>query len=157
MTSIFQFKFFFFFIFYYVGYSASPLWWLTRSTFGLNWPSSFSHLQIFQTSLPFTINSSICWFSSPCYPISHIDFSFDPIQYVGGGGGAKSPPLPVSPVTSTNVGISPQNFLNFSFNPVERLVWSFKFVPSASPKLLHLNQDHPSQKPVFLVKSLRLW
>ena len=28
------------------------------------------------------------------------------------------------------------------------------FVPSASPKLLNLNQDHPSKKAVFLVKSL---
>ena len=27
-----------------------------------------------------------------------------------------------SPVTSTNVGIRPQNFLTFSFNPFDRLV-----------------------------------
>ena len=35
-------------------------------------------------------------------------------------GGAKKPPPPptsFSPVTSTNVRISPQNFLTFSFNP----------------------------------------
>ena len=23
------------------------------------------------------------------------------------------------------------------------MVWNFKFLPSASPKLLHLNKDHP--------------
>ena len=34
------------------------------------------------------------------------------------------------------------------------MVWNFKFVPSARPKLLDLNQDHPSKKAVFLVKSL---
>ena len=32
---------------------------------------------------------------------------------------------------------------------------NFKFVPSASPKLLNLNQDHPSKKAIFLVKSLQ--
>ena len=38
-------------------------------------------------------------------------------------GGTKKPPLPVfPPVTSTNVGIRPQNFLAFSFNPFNRLV-----------------------------------
>ena len=44
-----------------------------------------------------------------------------------------------SPVTSRNVGISLQNFLTFSFNPLATLV----FVPSASPKLVSLNQEHP--------------
>ena len=34
----------------------------------------------------------------------------------GGGGDQKEPPTSFSPVTSTNVGISPQNFLTFSFN-----------------------------------------
>ena len=35
-------------------------------------------------------------------------------------GGAKSPPPPTSfsPVTSTNVGFGPKNFLTFSFNPL---------------------------------------
>ena len=32
--------------------------------------------------------------------------------------GKKVPPTSFSPVTSTNVGISPQNFLTFSFNPL---------------------------------------
>ena len=40
------------------------------------------------------------------------------------------------------MGISPQNFLTFSFNPT-----GVKFVPSANPKLLNLNQDHHPQLP----------
>ena len=71
-----------------------------------------------------------------------------------GEGGQKGPPTSFSPVTSTNVEFSPKNFLTFSFNPFPTLVQNFKFVPSASPKLLNLNQDHPSKKAVFLVKSL---
>ena len=69
-------------------------------------------------------------------------------------GGQKVPPTGFSPVTSTNVGISPQNFLTLSFYPFVTMLQNFKFVPSASPKLLNLNQDHPSKKVVFLVKSL---
>ena len=40
----------------------------------------------------------------------------------GGGGQKPSPPFHFSSVTSANVGIRPQNFLTFSFNPFERLV-----------------------------------
>ena len=41
---------------------------------------------------------------------------------VGGGGeGQKDPLNSYLPVTSTNVGISPQNFLPFSFNPFPTL------------------------------------
>ena len=44
---------------------------------------------------------------------------FNPIQ----DGGPKRPPLPVfSPVTSTNVGISHQNFVTFSYDPFATLV-----------------------------------
>ena len=41
-----------------------------------------------------------------------------------GGQKAPPPPLPTSfsPVTSTNVGIRPQIFLTFSFNPFDRLM-----------------------------------
>ena len=68
---------------------------------------------------------------------------------------AKSPPpTSFSPVTSTNVGISPKNFLTFSFDPFATLVLNCKFLPSASPKLLNLKQDHPSKKAVFLIKFL---
>ena len=38
------------------------------------------------------------------------------------GGGQKDPPTSFSLVTSTNVRISPQNFLTFSFNHFDRLV-----------------------------------
>ena len=70
------------------------------------------------------------------------------------GGTKRPPPTSFSPATSTNVGFGPHNFLTFSFNLFATLVQNFKFVPSASPKLLNLNQDHPSKKAVFLVKSL---
>ena len=43
------------------------------------------------------------------------------------------PPTIFSPVTSTNVRISTQNFLTFNFNPFPTLVLNFKIVPSASP------------------------
>ena len=68
--------------------------------------------------------------------------------------GKKPPPHQFSPVTSTNVGISPQNFLTFSFKPFSILVENFKFLPNASLKLLNLNQEQPSKKVVFQVKSL---
>ena len=70
------------------------------------------------------------------------------------GGGRKAPPTSFSPVTSTNLGFGPQNFLTFSFDPFATLVQNFKFVPGASLKLLNLNQDHLSKKAIFLVKSL---
>ena len=71
-----------------------------------------------------------------------------------GSGGKKAPLTSFFPVTSTNVGFGPQNFLTFSFNPFATLLQNVKFVPSTSPKLLNLNQDHPSEKAIFLVKSL---
>ena len=67
-------------------------------------------------------------------------------------GEQKGSPTNFSPVTSKNVGLSPQNFLSFSFNPFVTLMQNFKFIPSVSPKLLNLNQDHPSKK-VFLWSS----
>ena len=70
------------------------------------------------------------------------------------GGQKVPPPTSFFPVTSTNLGISPQNSLNFSFNLFSLLVYIFKFIPSASPKLLNLDQDHPLKKMGFLVKSL---
>ena len=68
---------------------------------------------------------------------------------VGVVAGQKGPPTIFSPVTSTNVGISPQNFLTFSFNPFVSLMQNFKFVSIVSPKYLNLNQDHPSKKAFF--------
>ena len=66
-----------------------------------------------------------------------------------GGGQKAPPPTSFSPATSTNVEFGHQHFLTFSFNPFATLVQNFKFVPSASPKLLNLNQDHPSKKRFF--------
>ena len=71
----------------------------------------------------------------------------------GGGRGQKDPPTSFSTVTSTNVRFGPQNFLTFSSNSFATLVQNFKFVPTANPKLLNLNQDHPPKKANFLVKS----
>ena len=48
-------------------------------------------------------------------------------------------PTSASHVTSTIAGISPKNFLTFSFNPFATLVHYFKVTQSASPKLLSLN------------------
>ena len=40
---------------------------------------------------------------------------------LGGGGGQKSPPTSFSSVASTNIGIRPQIFLTFSFDPFATL------------------------------------
>ena len=69
-------------------------------------------------------------------------------------GGAKRPPTSFSIVTSTSVGLKPQNFLTFSFNPFTTLVQNFKVIPIASAKLMNWNQDQTSKKEVFLVKFL---
>ena len=41
---------------------------------------------------------------------------------MGGGGSKKAPLTSLFPVTSTNVGVSPENFSTFSFNPFAPLV-----------------------------------
>ena len=68
---------------------------------------------------------------------------------VGKGGGVKKVPIRFSPVTSIDVRISPKNFLTFSFNTFTTLVQNFKVIPSASPILLTLNHQHPSNKLFF--------
>ena len=68
--------------------------------------------------------------------------------------GRGGPPTSFSPVTSTNSEFGSKNSLTFSFNPLATLAQTLKFVPSASPKLFCLNQDCPSKKAIFLVKSL---
>ena len=55
-------------------------------------------------------------------------------------------------VTSPNVGNNQQNFLAFRFNPCVALQEYIKVMPSTSPKLLSLNQDHLSKK---LIKNSR--
>ena len=44
-----------------------------------------------------------------------------------------------------------------SFSPVGSTNWCkiSRSLPSASPKLLNLNQDHPSKEAAFQVKSLK--
>ena len=61
----------------------------------------------------------------------------------------KSPPTSFSPKISTNVGIIPKNFLTFSFNHFAKLLLNVKAIPSASPKLLNLKQEHTSKKWFF--------
>ena len=57
---------------------------------------------------------------SKCWGVlmKHLD-KVNPFQDGGWeGGNKKTPPTSFSSVTSTNVGIGPQNFLNFSFQPI---------------------------------------
>ena len=53
---------------------------------------------------------------------SSIKSVVNPIQDEEGWGWAEAPPTSFAPVTSTNIRISPQNFLTFSVNPFDRLV-----------------------------------
>ena len=66
-------------------------------------------------------------------------------QFRLGRGWKKTSTTSFSSVTSTNVGIGPQNFLASSFNHFARLVSIFKTIPSASPKLLNLNWGAPKK------------
>ena len=72
----------------------------------------------------------------------------------GVGGGGKKVPYQVFPCNFCKHWNYPKNFLTFSFSTFATLVQNFKFIASASPKLLNLNQDHPSKKAVFQVKFL---
>ena len=63
----------------------------------------------------------------------------NPTQDIGGG--TEKPPTSFYPVTSPNVGVTPQNFLTYNFHPSETLLQNFKVIPSTSPKLLNRNQD----------------
>ena len=60
--------------------------------------------------------------------------------------GGKNAPTSFSPVAYTNLGISPKSILPFTFNSFDILVEKFKAIPSASPKVLNLNQEDPSKK-----------
>ena len=77
----------------------------------------------------------------------------------GGGGGGRPPPqrakntsppsASLSLVTSTNIEISPKNFVTFSFNPFATLVQYCKAIFGASPKLLSLNLERCTKKWFF--------
>ena len=69
----------------------------------------------------------------------------NPIQ----AGGAKKPPYQFLPCNFYKRRIWLSKLFDFYFNPFATLVQNFKFVPSASLKLLNLNQDHPSKKAIF--------
>ena len=70
----------------------------------------------------------------------------NPIQDEEGEGQQKCPTTSFSSITSGNLGISHQIVLTFRLNPFATLVQNLTFVPSASLKLLNLNQDHLSKK-----------
>ena len=80
--------------------------------------------------------------------VYRVVLSFNPIQDEGGVE-QKGLSTSFSPVISTNLGISPQNFLTFSFNPLATLVQNLKAIPSASPKLLNLTNTTPQKKQFF--------
>ena len=73
-----------------------------------------------QSKLSFRLTTTL----PVCLSIPSMDSSQLNIFRMAGGG--KKPPLPpptrFSSATSANVGISPQNFLTFSFNPLATLV-----------------------------------
>ena len=59
-------------------------------------------------------------------------------------------------VTLTNVSISPKDFLTFSFSLFTTLVQNFNTIPSASPKLLNLNQEQKKGFSGQILIKLRL-
>ena len=54
---------------------------------------------------------------------------------------------------SAKVEFSPPNLLTSSFNFFSTLLSNFKYIPNVSPKLLNLNQEHPTIKLASVVKS----
>ena len=66
---------------------------------------------------PYTLFKS---FSTNYYFFCNFLPTINPIQ--DDGGDQKGSPTIFSPVTSTNAGISPKNFLNFNFYSFSRLV-----------------------------------
>ena len=84
--------------------------------------------RIFKISLLSLKDSGVCLhlilFPSSLIPLCYL--TLFPIQDGagggGGGGGGEGSPSSFSPVTSTNVGLNPQNFLIFSFDPFATLM-----------------------------------
>ena len=58
-------------------------------------------------------------------------------------------PTGFPPVSSTNVEICLQNILTSCFNRFDALLENVEAIPSASPKFLNLNQEHPSKNCFF--------
>ena len=82
--------------------------------------------RIFKISLLSLKDSGVCLhlilFLSSLIPLCYL--TLFPIQDGGGRGawGVEGSPSSFSPVTSTNVGLSPQNFLIFSFDTFATLM-----------------------------------
>ena len=126
-----------------------------QSTSDIDAPIAFLKV-LLQSKIPsilFHGNNFKIKFSEPpsrSGPSLNSDFSYSyPRNPIQDGGPKSPPPTSFSSVTFAKVRISPQNFLTFSFNIFATLVQNFNFVPSASPKLLNLNQDRPSKKRFF--------
>ena len=60
------------------------------------------------------------------------------------------------PVTFENLGIRSQTFLTFTFNHCSKLVQNIEPIPSASFKLLNLNQGHPQKNCFFWSNSYKI-
>ena len=125
-----------------------------RVCLNLNTEKSSEHVAISR------VNKSSCFISFKSAPSYIMKFEAEkPINPIQVGGGKKMPPISFLPVTSTNVGIIPKNFLTFSFNLFSTLVQNFKAISNASSKLLNLNQEHFSKKKGFsrqILTKLRL-
>ena len=81
----------------------------------------------------------------------HVEDNYSQQLITNPHGPPPPPPTPhhFSPVTFANVRTSPQSFLTFGFIPFATLVLNFKTIARASPKLLNLNQEHPSKNCFF--------
>ena len=88
------------------------------------------------------VSSFISGFISDKSFLQRFIWSFFTLFRMGVCKTSPSPPTSFSPVPSTNVEISPQNFLTVIFNPFCHTVY-------ASPKLLNFSQEHPSKKIFF--------
>ena len=79
----------------------------------------------------------------------------NPNQDEGVGGEHKGAPTSFSPVTSTNVEISPKKFLTFSFNPFFHTGVKFQVFIYCQSEIIELEPRPPlKKKAVFLVKFL---
>ena len=84
--------------------------------------------------------------------------TFKPIQAGGGGGvvggsrrgwGAKESSYQFFSCSFYKSNTYPPKLSEFQFQPFRHTSVNFKVTPSVSPKLLNLNQDHPSKKSDF--------
>ena len=82
------------------------------------------------------------------------------LKSIQDGEGKKAPPTSFSLVTSTNVGLGPQNFLTFSFNPFATLEQNFKFFTYCQSQIIELEPRPPLKESYFsgqILIKVRLW